>query len=63
MGDQSIKDAAALMGCSTDTIYRALADGEFPNAYRLLGAGPWRIPRADIECAKDRWREKTHASA
>jgi len=56
MGDLTIKEAAVLLGCSDDTVYRAMYAGHFPNSYRLLGTGPWRIPRADVETARERWK-------
>jgi excisionase family DNA binding protein len=58
-GDLSLKEAAATLGVSKDTIYRGLdaEPCEFPNAYRVFGHGPWRIPRSDIEAARERWRK------
>lgn len=57
MGDLAIKEAAAVLGVSKDTIYRGLDASEFPNAYRVFGRGPWRIPRTDIDEARERWRD------
>ena len=62
MGDLAIKEAAAVLGVSKDTIYRGLDASEFPNAYRVFGRGPWRIPQTDIAEARDRWRQSKSAA-
>lgn len=42
----SVKEAADLVGVSTDTIYRSLEDGELDGA-KIRGM--WRISKSDLE--------------
>ena len=56
MGDLSIKEVSSVLGCSPDTVARYVSAGEFPSAYRIGVIGPWRIPREDVDKARDRWR-------
>lgn len=62
-GDLSIKEVSSVLGCSPDTVARYLGAGEFPSAYRIGVIGPWRIPREDVESARERWREARKTSA
>lgn len=57
MADElSVKEAAYELDASQQCVWTLLKRGEFPNAYRRGGQGRWRIPRADIDSAKQRWR-------
>jgi excisionase family DNA binding protein len=43
-----VKEAASLLGCSSDTVRRAIANGELP-AVTLGSHGRYRIRRQDLE--------------
>lgn len=48
----TVRQAATRLGCSTRAINKWLADGRFPNAWKLNPAArnsPYRIPESDIQ--------------
>ncbi|MBC2724125.1 MAG: helix-turn-helix domain-containing protein [Desulfosporosinus sp.] len=44
----SVRDAAARMSKSEETIKRWLRSGKFPNAFKVSDKGGWKIPLSDL---------------
>ena len=51
--DLTCKDVARILALSDTWVRDRCNDGTFPNAYRIVEGGAWRIPKEDVE----RWRE------
>ncbi len=53
--DLTVRDVAAAIAATPDTVRRLVADGLLPGAYRLRGnEGPWRIPAAALDTYRER---------
>jgi excisionase family DNA binding protein len=59
--DYTIKQAAAMLGCSTQTVVARIKAGRI-KACRLGGIGPYRIPADEIEKARSGWPYKPDTS-
>ena len=55
--DLTIKEAAALFGCSYQTVQAWIKAGRI-KAYRLGETGSYRIPRAEVERVRAEWAYK-----
>lgn len=56
-GEVSIKQLAEHFQCHTNLIHKMIHSGRL-KAYRLNAGGPWRIPWAEVERAKQEWMYK-----
>ncbi len=56
MSDLTTNEAATQLETSVSTVRRWLEAGYFPSAWRVPG-GHWRIPTADVETFRARYRE------
>lgn len=56
-GEISARDAAEMIGCCDDTVYKLIARGEI-DAYRLSDPGWYRIIRKSVESYLRRIRSK-----
>ncbi len=60
--DLTIKQAAVIFGCSTQTVQAWIKAGRI-KAYRLGETGSYRIPGAEVERVRDEWMYKADTSA
>ena len=60
--DYTIKQAAELFGCSTQTVQAWIKAGRI-KAYRLGETGSYRIPGAEVERVRAEWAYKPDTSA
>ena len=56
MSDLSTREAAKELSLAVDTVSKYAKRGLFPNAYKLSGGGPWRIPASDLELFRQKMR-------
>ena len=60
--DLTIKQAAVIFGCSTQTVQAWIKAGRI-KAYRLGETGSYRIPGAEVERVRAEWAYKPDTSA
>jgi excisionase family DNA binding protein len=60
--DLTIKQAAALFGCSPQTVQAWIKAGRI-KAYRMGGIGSYRVPWAEVERVRAEWMYKPDTSA
>ena len=60
--DLTIKQAAELFGCSSQTVQAWIKAGRI-KAYRLGETGSYRIPGAEVERVRAEWAYKPDTSA
>jgi excisionase family DNA binding protein len=56
--DYTIKQAAAMLGCSPQTVMARIKAGRI-GAWRLGGIGTYRIPADEVERARTEWVYKS----
>ena len=61
MTDYTVKQAAALLGCSGQTVMARIKDGHI-KAWRLGGIGKYHIPADEVEKARLEWMYKPDTS-
>jgi excisionase family DNA binding protein len=59
--DYTIKQAAALLGCSPQTVMARIKAGHI-KSWRLGGIGTYRIPADEVEKARTEWMYKPDTS-
>lgn len=55
--DFSIKQAATVFSCSTQTVQAWITAGKI-RAYKLGGNGAWRIPAQEIDRVRGDWTQR-----
>ena len=60
--DLTIKQAAELFGCSTQTVQAWIKAGRI-KAYRMGGSGSYRVPWGEVERVRAEWMYKPDTSA